>query len=56
MGARQKLNVATLKGCLILASVIGADAGSGLVFLLALVALVLDGYASGDMRPRRRGG
>ncbi len=56
LGARQKLNIAYFNGCLILAAVIGAVAGSGLVFLLALIALVTIGYASGDVRPRRRGG
>ncbi len=55
-GGRQKLNVAYFNGCLILAAVIGAFTGSGLVFLFALIAPVTIGYASGDMRPRRRGG
>ncbi len=54
-GARQKLNVAYFNGCLILAAVIGAFTGSGLVFLVALVALVLGGYVSGDIRPRSKG-
>ena len=54
-GARQELNVAYFNGCLILAAVIGAFTGSGLVFLLALVALVLGGYVSGDIRPRSKG-
>ncbi len=55
MGARQKLNVAYFNGCLILAAVIGAFTGSGLVFLVALVALVFGGYVSGDIRPRSKG-
>ncbi len=55
-GARQKLNVAYFNGCLILAALVGASAESGLVFVLALIALVMGGYASGDIRPRRRGG
>ncbi len=53
-GARQKLNVAYFKGCLILAAILGASAGSGLAFLLALIAPVAGGYVSGDIRPRRR--
>ncbi len=54
-GARQKLNVAYFNGCLILAAIIGGSAESGLVFVLALIALVLGGYASGDIRPRSKG-
>ncbi len=53
--ARQKLNVAYFNGCLILAAIIGAATGSRLVFVLALVALVLGGYVSGDIRPRSKG-
>ena len=48
--------MAYFNGCLILAAIIGASAESGLVFLLALIAPVLGGYAIGDIRPRRRGG
>lgn len=55
-GARQKLNVAYFNGCLILAAFVGAMTGSGLAFLLALIVLVMGGYASGDIRPRRSGG
>ncbi len=54
-GARQKLNVAYFNGCLILAALVGAFTGSGLIFLVALVALVLGGYVSGDIRPRSKG-
>ncbi len=54
MGVRQKLNVASFHGCLILAAVVGASAGSGLVFLLALIVLVVGGYVCGDIRPRGR--
>ena len=52
-GARQKLNVAYFNGCLILAAVIGASTGDGLVFVLVLIVLVMGGYASGEIRPRR---
>ena len=55
LGARQKLNVAYFNACLIIAAVIGATTGSGLAFLLALIALVAVGYASGEIRPRWRG-
>ena len=54
MGARQKLNVAYFNGCLILAAVIGASAESGLGFVLALIVLVMGGYASGEIRPGGR--
>ena len=55
MSARNKLNVATVNGCLLIAAFVGTMAGSWAVFLLALAALVAGGIASGDIRPRRRG-
>ncbi len=53
-GAWQELDVAYSNGCLIIAAVIGAMTGSGHAFLLALIAPVAGGYASGEVRPRRR--
>ncbi len=53
VGARRKLNVAYLNGCLLLAAVVGASAESGLGFLLALIVLVMGGHVSGEIRPRR---
>jgi len=50
VGTRHKLNVAYLNGCLILAAVIGASTGDGLVFVLVLIVLVMGGYASGEIR------
>lgn len=56
MNARNKLNVAYLNGCLLLAAVAGGACGSGLVFALALAALAACGVAGGNIRarPRRR--
>ncbi len=56
MNARTKLNVAALNGCLLLAALVSTLARSWAIFLLALAALVAGGIASGDIRPRRRGG
>ncbi len=55
MSARNKLNVAAVNGCLLLAALVGAMAESGAVFLLALAALIAGGIAGGDIRPRPRG-
>ena len=55
MNARNKLNVAALNGCLLLAALVGAMAESGAVFVLAFAALMIGGIASGDIRPRPRG-
>ena len=55
MNARNKLNVAYANGCLFLAALVGAMAGSSAVFLLAFAALMIGGVAGGDIRPRPRG-
>jgi hypothetical protein len=54
VNARNKLNVAAVNGCLLLAALVGAMAGSRTVFLLALAALVAGGIARGDIRLRSR--
>ena len=55
MNARNKLNAAYANGCLVLAALVGAMAGSGAVFLLAFAALMIGGVVSGEIRPRPRG-
>ena len=55
MNARNKLNVASANGCLMLAAFLGMLAQSWAVFWLALAALIAGGIASGDIRIRPRG-
>jgi hypothetical protein len=55
MNARNKRNVAAVNGCLLLAALAGAIAGSWIVFLLALAARIAGGLAGGDIRIRPRG-
>jgi len=55
VNARNKLNVATVNGCLLLAALVGMMTESWAVFLLAFAALVAGGITSGDIRPRPRG-
>lgn len=55
MNARNKLNVAAVNGCLLLAALVGMMADSGTVFLLAFAALVAGGVAGGDIRIRPKG-
>ena len=55
MNARNKLNVADINGCLVLAALVGMMAESWAVFVLAFAALVAGGIASGDIRIRPRG-
>jgi hypothetical protein len=50
MGARQKLNEGYFLACLVAAGILGYVTGSGLVFLIALVALVVLCTASGGIR------
>ena len=54
MGARQKLNRAFFNGSVVLACVAGAATGSWLVFGLALVALTVVNFATGEIRCNRR--
>lgn len=51
MNAREKLNVAYLNGCLILASVVGGACGSWLVFVMALAGFVACRVVGGEIRP-----
>ncbi len=55
MNARNKLNVAAINGCLLVAALVGMMAESGAVFLLAFAALIAGGIAAGDIRPRPKG-
>ncbi|MDG3005933.1 hypothetical protein [Paludisphaera mucosa] len=55
MNARNKLNVAYVNGCLLIAIFVGAAAGSWHAFLLAAAALAAAGVAKGDIRLRPRG-
>lgn len=55
MNARQKLNRAALNGCLLVAGIIGALAGSWLVFGVALAVAAVLAFHAGDIRgPRKR--
>jgi hypothetical protein len=55
VNARHKLNVAAVNGSLFQAALVGAMAGSGIVFLPALAALIAGGLAGRDIRLRPRG-
>lgn len=50
MGARQKLNAANINGCLVIAGVFGAAAGSWLVFFILLVVFVGLAIHQGSIR------
>ena len=56
MSARQKLNVAYLNSCALVAALLGVAAGSWAVFLVALAVLVASGVYAGEIRTggRRR--
>ncbi|WP_165253000.1 hypothetical protein [Paludisphaera soli] len=54
MNARNKLTVAYLNGCLLVAAVVGSTTGSGAVFLLAIAALAAACVAHGNIRIRPR--
>ncbi len=56
MGARKKLNSASLLGSLLLAGMAGLATGSPTVFLIAAVVLVALSIQAGDIRLRRRRG
>lgn len=49
--ARTKLNVAYLNGCLLIAAIFGAMAGSWAVFLVSLAILIVCGVHCGEIRP-----
>ncbi len=55
VNARNKLNVAAINGCLLVAALVGMMAESGAVFLLTLAALIAGAIASGDIRIRPTG-
>jgi len=50
MGAKRKLNAACLLGCSLLAGLVGAAAGSGWAFVVALAVLLAAAYHAGDLR------
>ena len=52
MGARQKLNVAYLHGCLLVSGLVGLVAQSWALFWLALVVTVVACCHSGEIRHR----
>lgn len=54
MGARQKINVAAVNGCLFLAVLVGLLTQSWLAFGMALVVLIGLAFHAGDIRPNRR--
>jgi hypothetical protein len=54
MGARQKLNAAYVEGGLIVAALLGALAGSWIVFAAAAAVLIGLGLHGGEIRPRSR--
>jgi hypothetical protein len=55
VNARHKRNVAAVNGGLLQAALVGAMAGSGIMSLPALAALIAGGLAGGDIRFRPRG-
>lgn len=55
MGARQKLNAASITGNVLLASLIGAVSGSWVVFVAAALILLGVALISGDIRPGKKG-
>jgi hypothetical protein len=50
MGAKQKLNSASLVGCALLAGLVGWVAGSWEAFAVALAVLLFAAYHAGDIR------
>ncbi len=56
MGARKKLNSASLLGSLLLAGIAGLATGSFTVFVVAAVVIVVLSIHAGDIRLRRRRG
>lgn len=54
MSARQKLNVATVNGCLLVAGTVAYLAGSWQVFAGLLLLLLLSAIGTGGIRFRRR--
>ena len=56
MGARTKLNVAVLNGCLLVAALAGIALESWFAFWLVAVLLVVGELYVGAIRPDRRSG
>ena len=54
MGARQKLNVANIVGCVLVAAMIGALCSSVPIFAIAALVLIAGAIESGDIRPTPR--
>ena len=54
MGARQKINVAAVNGCLIVAGLLGLVTQSWPAFGAALLVLLALAYHAGDIRPTGR--
>ena len=54
VNARQKLNRATINGCLLAAGVLGYVSGSWLVFVASLAAALALNWHAGDIRTRRQ--
>lgn len=50
MGARNKLNGVYVIGCFIIAGILGLLTGSGGIFVLSAVVLVVCSVVSGDIR------
>jgi hypothetical protein len=50
MGARQKLNMAFVNGCALVAAVAGYGCGSWIVFALAMAVVVVLALQTGDIR------
>jgi hypothetical protein len=51
MGARRKLNAASVNGALAVAALVGGMTGSWVVFGVALAGLLVSGLVGGDIRP-----
>ena len=54
MGARQKLNAASIQGGLIVAAVIGGLAQSWVAFAVTFAVMIGLALHGGEIRPRRR--
>jgi hypothetical protein len=54
LSARHKLNVATVNGAIVIASIVGWATGSPLAFLLTGGVLIAMAIHAGDIRPRRK--
>ena len=54
MGARTKLNVASVNGAILVAVAIGVIFGSPLAFFVAVSVLVVGALVAGDIRLRGR--